>query len=614
MIIAVASGKGGTGKTLVATSLARSFDDVAFVDADVEGANAHLFLKPDVTASWKAKVEVPVVSADLCTECGACARACQFNALAVVGGQVVIFPELCHSCGACMEVCPSGALAPAEAVLGEIHQGTFADIHPYVFGELAIGQLRSAELIDRVKAAGNGKARVTIVDAPPGTSCSAVRAVRGSDYCLLVTEPTPFGRHDLVASFGMLAEMGVPAGVLINRDGLSAVDIEAVCDAWEVPVLGRLPFDEKIARWTSAGQVVVDRSAPYATFFGALARRLMKTAWAAKPPSAPTEASEDVLRGLSDLHPAGRPTSSAPTCVVISGKGGTGKTMVASSLVAATSRIIAADCDVDAANLHLVLQARADSGRRFHGALVAEVDPAICTGCGVCVERCRFDAIELKGGVATVDELLCEGCGLCSLVCPAREGSVAAVSLVPRLVGTVLESRTPYGLLVRAELAVGAEASGRLVTELRNQAQLSATLVECDSILMDGPPGTGCPVNASVVDTDLGVVVTEPGVSARHDLDRALSLLRFLGVPAVVVINKCDINEEERRRVSEVAAEHGVPVIAEIPFDRTIVDALAAGRPPVVTESCSSRELLCRLVDSVQERLQQLSVAAEGGA
>jgi len=613
VILSVASGKGGTGKTLVATSLAWSFDDVAFIDADVEGANAHLFLRPQITEIREAMVEVPRFEADLCTQCGRCAEFCRFNALAIVAGQAVIFPELCHSCGVCIEVCEPKALTPAQAILGEVHLGTFGEGHPYAYGELAIGQVRAASLIEEVKRTGSADRPVTIIDVSPGTSCATVEAVRGSDYCLLVTEPTPFGLHDLVASIAMLAEMGIPAGVLINREGLAGADIDGVCRAWQVPVVGRIPFDEKIARWTSAGDMVVERSPRYATFFGRLARRLAREVPSATPPVAPAEAVSVQLTG-SLLAPTKEAMSgrSVPQCVVISGKGGTGKTMVTSVLGVAGDASLAVDCDVDAANLHLVLGARSSRGREFSGTVVARIDPELCTGCGTCVERCRFGAMRMgPEGKAVVDELRCEGCGLCFLVCPQMEGDSGPVELVPQLVGTIMESESAHGPLVHAELAVGAEASGRLVTELRNQARVSAAVGEREEILHDGPPGTGCPVNASVVDTDLGVVVTEPSVAARHDLERALKLLRFLGVPAVVVINKCDINDRERERLEEMARRYEAPVLARIPFDRSIVDALVQGTPPVLSEDCASREVLQQLAEVVHERLRSLNFAGE---
>jgi MinD superfamily P-loop ATPase len=241
---------------------------------------------------------------------------------------------------------------------------------------------------------------------------------------------------------------------------------------------------------------------------------------------------------------------------------------------------------------------------------VARIDPEACTRCGECIARCRFGALaEGPDGAVAVDELRCEGCGMCALVCPVTEGG-GAVALVPRLVGTVLESETTFGPLVHAELAVGAEASGRLVTELRRQAQAGAALRGAEEMLMDGPPGTGCPVNASVVDTDLAVVVTEPGVAARHDVERALELLRFLGVAAVVVINKCDINDRERELLKTVAQRYGAPVVAQIPFDRSIVDALAQGTPPVLSEDCLSRDLLRGLAEVIRERLRSATVVA----
>jgi MinD superfamily P-loop ATPase len=453
---------------------------------------------------------------------------------------------------------------------------------------------------------------MTLIDAPPGTSCATIEAVRGSDYCLLVTEPTPFGLHDLTVSMAMLAELNIPAGVLINREGLAGADIEAVCRAWQVPVVGHLPFDEKIAWWTSAGEMIVERSPRYATYFGRLARRLLREAAKARAPIPPAE--PWLLKPVGELPiPAAEDLRkpSPPQCVVVSGKGGTGKTMLTASLAALADRGLAVDCDADAPNLHLVLGAVRPRGREYWGTVVARVDPQVCTRCGECIARCRFGALaEGPDGAVAVDELRCAGCGMCALVCPVTDKEGGAMALVPRLVGTVLESETVHGPLVHAELAVGSEASGRLVTELRRQAQATAALRGVEEMLMDGPPGTGCPVNASVVDTDLAVVVTEPGVAARHDLERALELLRFLGVAAVVVINKCDVNDRERELLETVAQSYGAPVVARIPFDRSIVDALAQGTPPVLSEDCRSRDLLRGLAEVIRERLWNGTVVA----
>jgi len=257
---------------------------------------------------------------------------------------------------------------------------------------------------------------------------------------------------------------------------------------------------------------------------------------------------------------------------VVSGKGGTGKTTVLGSFAALSENKVLADCDVDAANLHLLLHPDIEVRSDFYGAKIAVRDEEKCVRCGMCELRCRFDAITSE----EVDELACEGCGLCTLVCPAH-----ALTLETIKSGEYYLSATKYGPMAHAKLMPGGESSGRLVTVVRQQAEDLALRDGRYLILIDGPPGIGCTATASLTDVDLALVVTEPTLSGMHDMERVVQLIEHFGHRCAVIINKVDLNPENSASIREFVLEHGVPVVGEIPFDETVTHAIAAGRPLV---------------------------------
>jgi len=257
---------------------------------------------------------------------------------------------------------------------------------------------------------------------------------------------------------------------------------------------------------------------------------------------------------------------------IISGKGGTGKTTVLASFAALAERKVLADCDVDAANLYLLLHPEEDTREEFLGAKVAVRDEDLCTGCGECERRCRFAAITVE----RVHELSCEGCGLCVLACPAQ-----ALRLETIVNGTLFTGATAYGPMVYARLRPAGENSGRLVTRVRQEAENIALREQLPLILLDGPPGIGCTVTASLVDTDLAVVVTEPSLSGMHDMARVVELADQLGVPLALIINKADINLENTATLRQYGADHGLRLLAEAPFDDAVIKANARQRPLV---------------------------------
>ena len=274
MIICIASGKGGTGKTTVAANLAVTAEsDVQLLDCDVEAPNAHLFLRPEFDHQETVSVPVPQIDTSKCSLCGKCAQICQFKAIAVIPDTTILtFPELCHSCGGCWQVCPEKAIMQKKRELGLIESGHHADL-AFVHGRLRIGETMAPPLIHKVRSYTDTD-RLTIIDAPPGTSCPVIAAIRNSDFVLLVTEPTPFGLHDLKLAFETVRTLNIPAGLVINREGLGDDQVLAYADDMELPVLMRIPYDRRIAEAYSNGQLVVEALPEYWDMFLKLVQRI----------------------------------------------------------------------------------------------------------------------------------------------------------------------------------------------------------------------------------------------------------------------------------------------------------------------------------------------------
>lgn len=264
MLISVASGKGGTGKTLVATSLAlvlRERMPVTLLDCDVEEPNAHLYVGASQTGVDTVSIPVPYVDESKCIGCGMCHDVCAFNAIAVFGKSVLVFKELCHGCGACTRFCPVGAISEVPHEIGVVEYG-MAGSMAFADGVLTIGQPMAPPIIRQVKKR-VAREGVTIVDASPGTSCPVVEAVKGSDFCILVTEPTPFGLNDLRLAVETMRELGLPHGAVINRAGVGDARTEEYCRDEGIPVLMTIPLDERIARSYSRGVPVVEALPEY---------------------------------------------------------------------------------------------------------------------------------------------------------------------------------------------------------------------------------------------------------------------------------------------------------------------------------------------------------------
>ncbi len=266
--------------------------------------------------------------------------------------------------------------------------------------------------------------------------------------------------------------------------------------------------------------------------------------------------------------------------VILSGKGGTGKTSVAAAFAhlahADSLRAVLADADVDAANLELVLSPRVIEEHDFVGGAIAVIDPTKCEGCGVCASVCRFDAVQVRAEGYRVDPIACDGCAACVYQCPTN-----AIRMEPQIVGRWFRSETRYGPLFHAALRPAQENSGKLVTLVKQQARLRALDENYSIVIVDGPPGIGCPVISAVSGADLALIVTEPTVAGIHDLDRALKTTAHFRVPSFVCINKADVYPDGAAQIEVYCREHAIEIVGRIPFDQTVTEAMVNGAPVI---------------------------------
>lgn len=602
--VAVASGKGGTGKTTVATGLARILADggnqVSYLDCDVEAPNGQLFLTP--TGLDRTEVRVPVAQIDVsrCTGDGACARACRFGAILSLPAGSVVFPDLCHGCGACLPACRHQAVSETVQAVGAIEMGRSAGL-TVCQGVMDVGRQAEHDLVRAVRAAAPDT-KWAVLDAPPGVGCSVVETLRGVDVVLLVTEPTPAGLHDLELAVELVTDLGLPGGVLLNRAGTHDPGIRDLCARAQLPLLAEIPHSVSIAQAYSRAELVVEAVPQLRPLFERLGTQLADLARTVPtrtvPTStAPTSQDRDEPRydhaasgnGHRDIaEPADRRTGQGYAgcgtpheIVVLSGKGGTGKTSITAGLIALAGETAVVDADVDAANLHLLLDAQPHRREPFIGGQVAAVDADRCTGCELCADRCRFDALDLydpTGGavldavITRVDPAACEGCGACLDACPDE-----ALELVPRRSGEWFSASTPFGPLVHARLHPGQQNSGKLAALVRDRGTASARAEQHPLLITDGPPGIGCPAVAALTGAAHTLLVTEPTLSGLSDLHRVTTLARQLGVPAAVCINKVDLNPELAEQVTEEIAGLGLPVLGRVRYDKAVASAHQAG-------------------------------------
>jgi MinD superfamily P-loop ATPase len=266
MVISVASGKGGTGKTTIATSLALSISNVQLLDCDVEEPNAHIFLQTRLEKSEVVSIPIPRIDESKCNFCGECAEICAYNSLAVLKDRVLVFPHLCHGCGGCSLLCPQKAITETDKEIGIIEKARAEELH-FVRGILNIGEVMAPPVVRAVKRT-SGKEKTVVIDAPPGTSCPVIEAVKGSDFCILVTEPTPFGLNDLMLAVEVVRKMKIPFGVVINRASLGDEKVAKYCADENIRILMQIPFDREIAVAYSKGIALVEAKKEYLGKFG----------------------------------------------------------------------------------------------------------------------------------------------------------------------------------------------------------------------------------------------------------------------------------------------------------------------------------------------------------
>lgn len=603
--IAISSGKGGTGKTFIATNiaaiLAEKGEEVRYLDCDVEEPNGHLFLKPQIDEEEDVTILSPVgVDEEKCINCGECAEVCHYNAIAVIKDKVLIFRELCHVCGACQVVCPTDAIIEEERKIGVLKHGKSGPVFfHYALLATAEGGM-SPRLVKKVKEnVGEG---INIMDSSPGTSCPVVETVKDVDLCVLVTDPTPFGINDLKLAVDMSREVGQEPVIIVNRAEYRNVDLKEYLQSEQLEVMGEIPDDRKVAEIYSRGDIVVNKLPQYKELFENIVYKIMEASKEKRIVRKKKRKEIDIgEEKIGKAKPDGAPATKKPKeLVVISGKGGTGKTSLVASFAALAKKTVISDCDVDAADLHLILNPQVKERGDFSGGVVAEIKQEKCTACGKCKQECRFLAIREETSPNRshffIDHLACEGCGVCYLVCGDE-----AVMVEEAVNGEWFISETRHGPMSHAKLGIAEENSGRLVTLVRNNQDKLAQEACINEAIIDGSPGTGCPVIASLTGSNYALAVTEPTVSGIHDLARILKVTGHFGIPSGIVVNKYDLNMEMTDKIKLLAKDYNAEFIGTIPYDKKFTDAQME-RLSVVEYDQS---LTTEAIENIWERVKQ---------
>jgi MinD superfamily P-loop ATPase len=572
--IAISSGKGGTGKTFVATNLAYVLstqgNKVNYLDCDVEEPNGYLFLHPEISNEEKINIMAPAeIDKEKCNNCRKCIEACAFNAIASVKDKMLIFKQLCHACGACKIACSENAIIFKEREIGSIKTGK-ANKVDISYGELKTGEgAMTPRLIKKVKKHINPEA-INFIDTAPGTSCPVVEAVSEVDLVVLVTDPTPFGINDLKLSVDMCRMVGHEPVILVNRADYKNNDLQDYCEKEELNIVGEIPDDRRVAELYSEGKMASCNLEEYKKLFLQISDRIIRRAQLDLEPRAVTNIQNRNLKNTLNAIAAQAeiPQSNYKEIVIISGKGGTGKTTITGAFVSLASNLLITDCDVDAADLHILLSPEVQEGYLFSGGKRARINPSKCINCGRCYEVCKFQAIKKEDDKFTVDGLSCEGCNTCSLVCPAD-----AIELKEAVNGELYIAKSRFGNMVHAKLYAAEENSGKLVSLIRQIARDRVADKNIELSLNDGAPGTGCPVIASITGANYAVVVTEPTVSGIHDAKRVFELCSFFNIKAGLIINKSDINLAKAKELEKVALGFEVDLLGMVPYDKSTTEA-----------------------------------------
>ncbi|MDD5022188.1 MAG: P-loop NTPase [Endomicrobiaceae bacterium] len=576
MKIAISSGKGGTGKTFIATNLAKTLSkmgkEVRYLDCDVEEPNGHLFLKPKISKDEDASVLFPIgVDKSKCTKCGKCAKVCKYNAIAMLGDNILYFPQLCHVCGACTIVCPVDAIVKKERTIGLIKHGKSENID-FHYGLLNTGEgSMTVKLIKKVKEyIGSG---INILDSAPGTSCPVVATVKDVDLCVFVTDPTPFGVNDLKLAVDMAREVGQEPVVVVNRADSYSNELYEYCKQAELEIAGEIPDDRKIAEVYSVGNLIVDKSSKYRKVFKQLAEKIIELAQKKRIVKKQNNTIIGRIKNNTETSKKQSVCEKRPNeIVIISGKGGTGKTSICASFAALAKNSVIADCDVDASDLHLILKPQVKEKGDFSGGQRAEIQQYKCTNCGACYDSCQFNAVIRNGVVYKINPIACEGCGVCELICKDH-----AVIMNDAVNGEWYISDTRFGPMSHAKLGVAEENSGKLVSLVRTKLAQLADKSGSTLGIIDGSPGTGCPVISSLVGSKYAVIVTEPTVSGVHDMMRILDVTKHFDIPAGVIVNKADLNKKKTKEIKELVNKNNNDFLGEVPYDKAVTHAQIKG-------------------------------------
>jgi len=493
----------------------------------------------------------------------------------MVKGKPIFFPDLCHSCGMCEVVCPRSSVELRPQQIGEILLDEDKKPFSFAMGNLKIGESLAPKIIQSLKKYALDES-INILDGPPGTNCPAINTISDSTAALLVTEPTRFGAHDLELALRLCSDLKIPAGIIINRSGDNESVIEDLADKYETSIIGKIPFRREYAECCSRGGILAEDYPELQEVLVECFSKLIDLVKENKYPKSCATEKAVVLHERPIITPRGH--SDYTELTVLSGKGGTGKTTVTASLSALARDRMFADCDVDASNLHLLMGGETWHRQKINIGISAKIDPSKCIACGKCASLCSFNAIskDVETGKFVVEESKCEGCGLCIEICPAK-----AITELEALTGYLMATHTERGELTHAELGIGADNSGKLVTLVRNLAADQAHKSGSEWLLVDGPPGIACPVIASVTGTDKVIIVTEPTIAGHHDLERVLDLVAHFGLSAGVIINKSDLNSEMVDKIIQTVRLKKCKIFGKIPFDESINEALKKGIPIV---------------------------------